>query len=54
MIFWCFPLTDINFSNAKILNLTDMEGMFYGCTSLTSIDLSSFEIKNSFKFKFDI
>ena len=33
--------TSINLSNLYAENITDMKSMFYGCTSLTSLDLNS-------------
>ena len=35
-----------NIANLKTDNVTDMYGMFYGCSSLTSIDLSGFNTRN--------
>ena len=47
MFFMCDKLQTIN--NLEYLNtenVTDMAGMFYGCSSLESLDLSHFDTKN--------
>jgi hypothetical protein len=36
----------INLSNFWTLNITNYEGLFYGCENLSSIDLSSFTHNN--------
>lgn len=39
----CWNLTSIiNINNLKTYNVTDMSGMFYGCTSLKNLDVSGF------------
>ena len=45
--FECSNLTSISgINNLKTENVTDMEAMFYGCSSLTSLDLSGFNTAN--------
>lgn len=39
-------ITITNFNNLKTGNVTDMTNMFSGCTSLTSLDLSTFDTSN--------
>ena len=39
-------LKSLNLSNFDISEVTDIGGMFSECTSLTSLDLSSFKINN--------
>ena len=48
--FWffrCNHLTEITgINNLKTDNVTDMRGMFYGCSGLTSLDVSNFKTDN--------
>lgn len=49
-IFWFKDLKNVKtiegLENIDLKNVKDMTGMFSGCTSLTSLDLSSFNMKN--------
>ena len=40
MFYNCSKLEKINLSNFDTSSVTDMKEMFYGCESLTSLDLS--------------
>ena len=46
MFCWCDKLTNIDLSNFKTNNVTNMGWMFYRCSSLTNIDLSNFNTNN--------
>ena len=41
-----FVIKEINLSNYNTNNVTDMSGMFYGCSSLKEINLSNFNTNN--------
>ena len=41
----CNVLTNLDVSNFKTTNVTDMSYMFYTCGSLTQLDLSSFNTR---------
>ena len=42
----CSNITSIKFNNTKSMKLTQVTSMFAGCTSLVSLDLSSFDVSN--------
>ena len=41
-----FTLTSLDLSNFNTNNVTNMRGMFYGCSSLNSLNLSNFNTIN--------
>ena len=47
---WFFGCTDLTtiegIENLNTENVTDMSGMFYGCSALTTLDVSNFDTKN--------
>ena len=46
MFYYCKSLINLNLSNFKTQNVTNMYGMFCKCHSLTNINLSNFNTQN--------
>ena len=40
-------LFSLNLSNAKVSAVTNLEGTFYGCSGLTSLDVTNWELKEN-------
>ena len=53
MFLECESLIYVNFGNKKFIsNNKDISSMFYGCSSLTSIDLSNFDVSKITNFEY--
>ena len=46
MFYGCFSLKELNLSNFKASNATNMNSMFYGCSKLKELNLSNFNTNN--------